>query len=155
VARRGRKPTPTRLQILRGVAPGRITFDAPDPGGRPEAPDDLSPEAREEWNRVVDELVRVGATRVDQAALILYVQTWEVRERARAAVQKHGMLVTGGTGGLKINPAVPVELQATKQLLAILAEFGGTPSSRTRLHTLPATHGTGDPIDDFLDAETG
>lgn len=72
MVRKGRKPLPNKLKILRGN-PGRRPISEAEPKpepGVPRAPDWLSPVARQEWERIVPRLAAIGLlTMVDGFAL--------------------------------------------------------------------------------------
>ena len=58
----GRKPLPTHLKMVRGTLQKcRMNPDEPTPDPEiPDAPPHLSPEAREEWERLALELYELG-----------------------------------------------------------------------------------------------
>lgn len=90
---RGRKPTPTLVQLLRG-SPGKrpLNEGAPQPAPlAPACPPKLSALAKEEWNRIISELVELGfMTRLDRAALATYCQAYALYLDAIQAIQKYG-----------------------------------------------------------------
>ena len=66
---RGRKPTPTQVKILRGN-PGRRPLNEGEPQPAPLAPScppELSPTAKDEWNRIIVELVELGLMPISTA----------------------------------------------------------------------------------------
>lgn len=135
MARRGRKPKPTRLKLLEGARPDRINGQEPPmPAGLPRPPEVLDPGARAEWDRLVELLAdtRVLA-RTDGAALALYCQTYSRWAEAERCIREHGMLVEAANGGVKLSPYVVVSRQAVETMSRLLVEFGLTPSSRARL----------------------
>ncbi len=143
---RGRKPKPTYLKLLTGN-PGKRPLNEREPQPRPEpeipvAPLELSAEARAEWDRVAGELSRLGTlTLVDRAALAAYSQAygrWIQAERSIAEMAQRDQL----TGGLMIkttngnaiqNPLVGMANRAMSDMVRYAAEFGMTPSSRSRI----------------------
>ena len=78
---RGPKPLPANVHILRGnpskLPLGDLT-DALQPEVEiPSLPKHLLPEAKKEWKRLASELLRYGmVSKLDRAALALYVQEW-------------------------------------------------------------------------------
>jgi len=116
---RGRKPTP-----------GRVTRPAAPP-----CPRELTAEERREWRRVTAELRDAGIlTRADRACLILWCQTWALREKARGEVAKiGGEVVRGPTGGAELNKWYSITRHAEATLLRIAGELGLSPTSRARL----------------------
>ena len=75
----GRKPLPTHLKMVRGTLQKcRMNPDEPTPAPEiPDAPPHLSPEAREEWERLALELYELGIlSTIDRAALAAYCQAY-------------------------------------------------------------------------------
>jgi P27 family predicted phage terminase small subunit len=162
---RGRKPTPTKLKILRGVQNDRINHSEPIPqSGKPEPPDHLDKLAKEEWERMCVILNDMGLlSRADGPALTLYCECYSKWLRARGAVVEHGMLIKSTTAViqkgkvvatkeyLRANPAINIEVQMGRMMKDLLIEFGLTPSSRSRIRS------TGerpkDELEEFLERE--
>jgi P27 family predicted phage terminase small subunit len=146
---RGRKPRPTALKVLEGN-PGKRPLNRREPQpsvGAPGCPDWLPREAKAEWRRVVSELDRIGMLKkVDRAALATYCEAWSILVAAEALIAEHGLMIlqfeTQSVDGARIyvrpvkNPAVLIAKDASATIRAFAAEFGLTPSSRTRL-TVP------------------
>src|SRR5262245_33862362 len=161
---RGRKPTPTRLKLLRGNPGGRpLNAGEPrPPAAIPDCPDHLAGEAAAEWQRITAELAGLGLlTQCDRAALAAYCGCWarwikaeDVLARSgevlkapeRTEVRKDGTTVTT-SGGFYQNPWLAVANRALELMHKYLTEFGLTPASRTRVKgDAPA----GDALDQFL-----
>ncbi len=132
---RGRKPKPTALEILAGN-PGkrRLNLREPKPESSiPNCPEHLSREAQIEWERIAPELARLAIlTALDRAALAAYCSCWGRWVEAERHVREHGMTVRAPRG-IKINPSVRIANNALQFLLKFAAEFGLTPSSRSRI----------------------
>ena len=78
---RGPKPLPSNVHLLRGnpsKKPVGDLTDALQPEVEiPSLPKHLLPEAKKEWKRLASELLRYGmVSKLDRAALALYVQEW-------------------------------------------------------------------------------
>jgi len=135
---RGRKPKPSAIRILTGN-PGKRPIVAgepqpPIPDGTPYCPRHLNEPAKREWRRIVGILVDLGLyTEVDRAALAMYCQAWGRWVMAERKVQEEGEVIVSKMGGLYQNPWLHVANRAWEQMRKVLAEFGLTPSSRTRL----------------------
>jgi P27 family predicted phage terminase small subunit len=116
---RGRKPIARRVR--RPAAPS--------------CPRELTAEERREWKRLTAELREAEIlTRADRALLLLWCQTWTLREKARAEVQKiGGEVVRGPAGGAELNKWYSIARHAEQTLLRIASELGLSPTSRTRL----------------------
>ena len=133
----GRKPTPTRLKMLRGN-PGKraVNRKEPQPANvAPSCPKELSAVAKVEWRRVSKELHSLGLlTRIDRAALAAYCESWSTWIGAIQKVQQTGTIVRAPESGFPMqSPYLSVANQAQKQMRAYLTEFGMTPSARTRV----------------------
>lgn len=78
---RGPKPLPANVHLLRGN-PSKIPFGDLAASLQvevelPSLPRHLLPEAKKEWKRIAPELLRYGVvSKLDRAALALYVQEW-------------------------------------------------------------------------------
>lgn len=135
MSKRGPKPTPTPLKILRGTRKDRIPAAEPTPEpGRIEPPAALEGEAAKEWARIVPILEGMKVlTPADSMALALYCQAFARAVEAEATIRQTGMIIRTGLGGVKTNPAYAIAAAARAEMLKILAEFGCTPSSRSRI----------------------
>lgn len=132
----GPAPKPTALKVLEGN-PGqrRLPENEPRPPQvAPEAPEWLSMEAQAEWDRIVPVLDTLGLlTAVDRAALAAYCTAWALVVDAAQEIQAFGLLVEGQKGERVKNPAIQVLRDATATCKGFCAEFGLTPSARSRM----------------------
>ena len=137
---RGRKPTPTRLKILRGN-PGRrkLREDELTPAqGIPLTPELLSGAARVEWDRLVKQLAPSGVlTVVDGGALAVYCASLARWRQADAELDR--MLADDPAAGstVEFGRVWRRSRQAADQILRFGVEFGLTPSSRSRVSRMP------------------
>lgn len=148
---KGRKPQPIALRIARGN-PGKRRIDtstlqpatlAPDP------PPHFTGEALAEWQRVTTELLALGViARIDRPALAAFCSAWARFVEADRQVRELGPIVKSPSGFPIQNPHLAVLNKATEQITKLCAEFGFTPSSRSRIH--PATAQAPDAFDAFL-----
>jgi len=144
----GRKPKPTGLKLISGnagkrplnLAEAEIDLDRPLP------PPHLTDDAKVEWGRVVETLYLAGLmTAVDRAALAAYCQAygrWAQAERALAEMAAKdpttgGLLIKTSNGNAIQNPLVGIANKAQADLVRYAAEFGMTPSSRSRVQATP------------------
>lgn len=155
---RGRKPTPSHLKLVTGN-PGRRQMNKAEP--KPPVrkltpPASLLPDARVEWDRVADDLVRSGLITVaDAAALAVYCTAygrWVQAERVLAKAAKNdpvfeGLLIKTPSGAVIQNPALGARNKAASDLLKAAAELGMTPSARSRVQA-EAPDEEGDPFFD-------
>jgi len=82
----GRRPLPTATKKLRGNAGKRKLNDAEPPHepGEPELPKGLSRAAKQEWRRIVPELLGRGVlAKLDGKALGAYCQAYTPRSKRR------------------------------------------------------------------------
>jgi P27 family predicted phage terminase small subunit len=155
----GRKPKPTHLKLVTGN-PGKRPLNTAEPKPArklPTPPTFLSAEAKVEWRRVAGELFRLGLlTGIDRAPLAAYCQSygrWKVAERCIAEMAARdevvaGLLVKTKKGDAVQNPLIWTANRAMADAVRYAAEFGMTPSARTRLSGTPAT-GNGNPFAEF------
>lgn len=141
---RGRKPTPTQLKVIKGTdRADRFNPREPTPdAARPAPPQHLSEEATVEWARVSDELHTLGLiSNLDRAALGAYCQAygrWVQAERALARMAARdlaasGLMIKTQSGNAIQNPLVGAANKAMADMMRYAAEFGMTPSARSRI----------------------
>jgi len=135
----GPRPTPTGVLQLRGSWRAAGRSDAAVKPSRPACPRWLGAEARKKWKQLVPELAKLGIlTTVDREALARYCDTWALWRRMREHVEKYGVSYPLRTddGEVKCFQQFP-EVGAMHKLALLLgrleAEFGLTPSARTRI----------------------
>lgn len=129
----GRKPTPTRLKVLKGERPDRINHDEPQPGsGIPQCPS-TDPEVRKVWDYMVDQLSRMQViTMADRDSLDAYCQAVVQHRRATEILNREGFLIEGAYGTKK-HPAATIQREALMAMKQFGGEFGLTPAARTRI----------------------
>jgi P27 family predicted phage terminase small subunit len=134
----GRKPKPTHLKLLAGKPGHRaLPENEPQPAeldAFPDPPAHLSGTARAEWDRTLP-LLRKNKiiTEIDLNAFAAYCQAYGRWQEAEAEVAKQGMVVLAPSGFPVQNPYLAVANKALEQMAKLQAEFGMTPSSRTRV----------------------
>lgn len=135
---RGRKPTPTRVKLLRGN-PGKRPLNEGEPQPTPLAPacpSELSQGAKDEWNRIIAELVQLGLmTTLDRAALATYCEAYAIWLDAIQAIHKFGPLVKSPNGYPQVSPYLAIANKQAEIMIRIASEFGFTPASRSRIST--------------------
>ncbi len=133
---RGRHPKPTAVKELAGN-PGHRPVNEAEPKPRralPQCPKHLTEEARHEWRRVARDLYDAGLlTSVDRAGLAMYCQTWATWVKAEQECEASGEVIRTSNGNEIQNPWRGVANKALKLCQSLAAEFGMTPSSRTRV----------------------
>lgn len=141
MAIRGGKPTPTNIKLLTGNPGNRpLPKNEPKPRSRrPQPPKHLNEDAKEEWARIEDELTALGIlSGLDRAALAAYCQAygrWVQAERALAQMSNKadGLIINTKNGNMIQNPLVGVANKAMSDMMRYAAEFGMTPSARSRI----------------------
>ena len=142
---RGRKPKPTMLRVLQGN-PGKRALNDQEPAYRPGAPDKpefLDDFASEEWDRLTEMLVSARVvTKGDGGILVVACDAYSQLRQCQKFLQEKGSLsydassVNGGTS-YKPYPEVAQRNMARRQYQAALSELGLSPSSRSKVKTLP------------------
>lgn len=146
--KRGPKPMPSALRRLIGNPGNRpVSGNEPQPEAAiPQPPDHLDELAVAEWERLAPELHKLGLlSRIDRAALACYCMAWSRWVRAEQHLREHGEIVQAPSGAPIQNPWLSIANRAFDQLKALAAEFGMSPSSRSRVNV------TFSPQEDELD----
>jgi len=136
----GPKPKPTAQKRLAGN-PGqrRLSDDEPTPEvAAPERPAFLSEAAAAEWDRTAPKLVAMGVlSAADAAALAMYCEFYTRWQEAEKKLREGGAVVKVN-GQVMPSPYLSVANKAADMLLKLTAEFGLTPSARTRVRATKA-----------------
>jgi len=145
----GRKKEPTALKKLKNN-PGRrpLPKNEPEPKIRiPSAPAHLSPYAKTEWKRISRELYNLGLlSGVDRSALGAYCQCYSRWRTAEEHLNKDakdkgaiggGLIIKTTNENLIQSPLVGIANKAMADMIKYAAEFGMTPSARTRIEASP------------------
>lgn len=144
MGRRGPRPGPNAMKILRGNPGKRRVVDCPRPEADeqalPRAPAWLDAEAKVKWKELVPQLERMGVlARIDRDALARYCDTWAWWRRMRAFIDQKGetYLLRDDEGKPKYIqqlPQVAIAHKLATQLTRLEAEFGLTPAARSSIH---------------------
>lgn len=163
----GPKPKPDNVHYLNGDPSKKgaslgLLMDSLQPEiALPGCPTHLLKEARKEYKRITPELIRYGLiSKIDRAALCLYLQTWAelvyaesmikrqmaVAEKKRAEAEAIGEEYLGGDGLVELtkngnviyNPYWVIANKARSNVDRFLANFGMSPASRSRV--TPSNH---------------
>lgn len=147
----GPKPAPTASKKLAGTRKDRINAAEPIiPQGLPVAPASLPPDAAEHWSTIVSIFAELHIlSPSDGPALSLYCVTYATWLEASKTLAREKVLVKTPSGIIRAHPALKIQQESARDLLRILAEFGGTPSSRSRLRISNESKQV-DPLDEFL-----
>ena len=147
----GPKPLPAAIHQLRGTfRPDRHSDSVVPKTGLPTCPAHLNSTAKREWKRVLSELGPIGlATKLDRSALAAYCQVYARWVEAEEQIKTHGVLVKGSKGYPVLSPYLEVANKAIQQMRLLLAEFGMTPSARTRVSASALIDDEYDPLAEF------
>jgi len=148
----GRKPLPTHLKLVKGTArPHRMNKAEPKPVvAVPAPPDHLDEEASTKFTEMAEMLAHHGVmTELDTGALARYVVIWRRWIEAEQEVKRRGHVVKTSNDNIIQNPFLAVANKCLAQMHQIEAEFGLTPSSRSRIRVAEPAE-TADPFEDFL-----
>lgn len=139
----GPKPTPTALKKLRGN-PGRRPLPKDEPVLEPKAP--RKPRglkkkhfaAAKLYDQLARELQRAGiSTALDGPAFRLMAEHYGLAMQAAQIIAVEGLMTVDERGLLRKHPMLQVLRDNSEMYRKYAAEFGGTPSSRTRLKAPP------------------
>lgn len=141
MGQRGPAPVPTGILRLRGTLRNDRVYNEPKVAGKPpKCPAWLAPEAKSAWKALAPDLLATGLlTRLDRNALSRYCTLWARWRKAEDFLAKHGEVYTlkdaaGGPRCVMPFPQVAVAHRLSLALTKLEAEFGMTPSGRSRLH---------------------
>lgn len=155
----GRKPKPTHLKLIQNN-PGKRGLNANEPIAEPTLmapPSHLCDDAKEEWERISEQLYNMRIlTSADRSALAAYCQAygrWAKAERALSRMTKqdevnYGLLIKTTNGNAVQNPLVGIANKASADMVRYAAEFGMTPSARSRIDVEKASKN--DPASKFF-----
>ena len=137
----GRKPKPTALKIIQGN-PGRrpLNRDDPTPGplGKPPSLVKARAVALAKWLELVSkECWGPVITLADADALEAYCLLYDRMSEAETKAAQFGMIIKAPSGFFVQSPWVGIANTCRRDMLKIASEFGGLPSSRSRLTVRP------------------
>jgi P27 family predicted phage terminase small subunit len=134
---RGRIPKPTEHKRLTGtLRPSRANPAEPVVEiEAPPRPEHLSPEARQEWDRVLPILLDMRVLSPgDMATLATYAVAYGRWAAAERELSENGVVVKSPNGYPIQNPFLSVANTAIQQMERACVQLGLTPSARTRVH---------------------
>jgi len=133
---RGRKPKPTALKLMDGN-PGKRRINGAEPkppGGLPDCPEHLAPEAQAEWHRIAGSLNKIGLlTQVDRATMAAYCQCYARWVEAEQRLAETPMILRMPSGYIQQSPWLTISNKALELMVKYMSELGLTPASRSRL----------------------
>lgn len=145
MGRRGPRPEPTQLKVLRGN-PGRRPVNKKEPQPSSDGvvmPSHLGEVARAKWQDILPLLQAVKVmTRADVEALARYCDTYEWWISTRAVLKKDGDTypILNDAGEIKYiaqRPEVSIAHKLSAQLRQLESDFGLSPAARSSLKVEP------------------
>jgi P27 family predicted phage terminase small subunit len=138
---RGPKTLPANVHLLRGNLSKKSASQLRDgvaPSVEiPNCPRHLKGAALKEWKRITVELEKLGLiSQIDRAALAMYCTAWGRHVDAEEELHRQGAagLVDTTPNGFRIQGVyLNISNKAMEQCKSFLAEFGMSPSSRSRV----------------------
>jgi P27 family predicted phage terminase small subunit len=128
----GPKPKPPALKALEGAPLDEPTLKPPPQA--PTCPGWLDAEAKRQYRRLVRELDKLGIVgAIDQHLLVVWAEAVVHHRRACEAIDRDGVIVEGHRGVKTKHPAMQIKRDNAVIIARVAAEFGCSPSSRTRL----------------------
>ena len=147
------RPKPTKLKKLEGN-PGKrkLNMHEPDAGNEePNCPTWLLPEVKREWRRLSNKLNLMGVlTEADRATFAAYCQAYARWWEANKHIEKEGSVFYTPKGYQQQSPWVGIANTNHKLMMQAAAEFGLTPSARSRLVAGTDIHDEKDDMENLL-----
>lgn len=140
---RGQRPKPARLKLLDGNPGKKPIPNEPQPTpveGGLEAPAELTPRAKAEWDRLIgDVYAQRVVTTWDRATMAAYCQSYADWIEAQLHVNADGPVIPAKrTGTPMANPYLIEARRSKLDMLRFASDLGLTPVSRARLGTADA-----------------
>ena len=132
----GRKPKPTALKELAGNPRKRTLTkrDPKPPRGPLDPPAHLCRAASDKWHELAKTFDQLGLlTTIDRTAFECYCETWARWVKAKRIVATKGLTYETGNGLIRKRPEVQIAAECERLMRQYAAEFGATPSSRSRV----------------------
>lgn len=139
---RGPKPLPSNVHLLQGNRSKKPLSQLLD-GIRPDVelpnpPDHLDEIAQEEWTRFGSELLKLRVvSAIDQAVLEIYCANYSLWVKACRRLKEldfeKGSIDVTPSGYKQISVYLQIRNRAAEEMRKSAAEFGATPSARTRV----------------------
>lgn len=133
----GPPPKPTALKLLAGN-PGKRTLNDSEPQPErvaPARPRGLPRGAKKFWDAHAEKLEKLGIlTEVDGPAFTMMARHWDLATRAAKQIEQDGLTTKDENGAVRKHPLLQVWRENSAAFLRYAAQFGLTPSARSRLN---------------------
>lgn len=137
MGKRGPKPEPTPLKLLKGN-PGKRPINGREPKPKKTkslCPGDMPVDGRREWDRIYPELDRLGLlTTLDLSGVEGLCRAYARSRQAERELADVPLTVTTDKGYVMAHPLLAVAKTWWAEYRRWCAEYGLTPSARTGLH---------------------
>ena len=101
-----------------------------------ECPMELPPIARQEWDRIVGELIARGVlSKFDRGPLAIYCGAYAMWVDAMEGIRQYGTMMKSPSGFPVQSPYVAIVNRQAEIMMRIASEFGFTPAARSRSFT--------------------
>ena len=132
---RGRKPTPTKLKVVKGTArKDRVNPREPViSGDLINPPAHFNDEQRDIWSYAIEHAPPGLLKRLDLSILETWVTAMWIFRQAQLDVQKEGLMTQTINNVDVPNPKVSMMTRQSQIIMKAASEMGFTPSSRTRI----------------------
>lgn len=104
-----------------------------------------------EWERIIPLLTEnLPISALDAASVASYCMAVSKIKAAQVEIDKHGLMVQTTTGGMKPNPAIKVQNDATAQMQKFARDLGLTPYARLNFNVKGQGQTVNDPLAELL-----
>lgn len=118
--------------------------------------ENLAPEAKAYMEDVLQMLDEKGMLEeVDGAALSFLAQNYSTFIKANKVIEENGLTFTSDRGNVAEHPAVKIARDAQTQAMKVMAEFGLTAKSRSKLKQIEDVEDEESPLESFIKGNQG
>ncbi len=134
MGKRGPKPAPNHLKVIKGVAENRINRDEPTPSNGQIVPSvELSEGAREIWNRLVPDMIdKKVLTPWDVDLFVIFCEAYATFHECKEVMGRE-YVARGAAGGVIKSPYWQIMRDAEAMMSRIGSRFGLTPADRAAI----------------------
>jgi len=142
----GRRAVPATVHAIRGNPSKKSAAELADAMSKrpidpataaPACPDFLTPDAKAEWRRIINDLVTLGVvTKIDRGELAVYCQAWGDWKHARKKIAESndaGYVDMTPSGYKQMGVWMQIANRAEDRMRTAGNSFGLNPAARTRL----------------------
>ena len=124
----------TSKEVSSGPEKPPVPAEEPKSVSVVECPPELSPTARQEWDRIAPELAAVGRlTPVDRGLLAAYCTAYAIWVEGIDGLQRYGTVMRSPNGHPGQSLYLSIVNRQVEIMIRIASEFGFTPAGRSHL----------------------